>query len=195
MRAPVASKAAARKTTPRKRASAAVEDPHARRMLHVLAQFRELFRVSQQHFQRIEERCGVSGAQLWALAEIRARPGLNVSELSRLLSIELPTASNLLARLAGRALVRRERSNPDQRVVRVYLTAEGERLLRRAPKPAQGVIQAALAQLPKAAVTRLQRDLEVLLRATGTRPRREGLKPMSETGPAGAARRRRQAPE
>jgi DNA-binding MarR family transcriptional regulator len=155
----------------------------------VLAQFRELFRVSQQHFQRIESKCGVSGAQLWALAEIRTQPGMSVSELSRLLSIELPTASNLLARLAGRDLVRRERSTPDQRVVRVYLTAEGERLLRRAPKPAQGVIQAGLTQLPKAALVRMERDLDTLLRATGMRRRREGRKLMSEMGLAGGSGR------
>jgi DNA-binding MarR family transcriptional regulator len=160
-------------------------------VLEVLKQFRELFRVSQQHFQRIEERCGVSGAQLWALAEIRDRPGLSVSELSQLLSIELPTASNLLARLGARKLVRRERSTPDQRVVRVFLTAEGERLVRRAPRPAQGMIQAALAKLPGTALKRLHDDLESLLRATDVRHPREGLKLMSEMALAGNGSRRK----
>ena len=54
---------------------------HAVAAMAVLQQFRELFRVSQQHFQRVESSCGVSGAQLWALSgrrhawchDIRAR--------------------------------------------------------------------------------------------------------------------------
>src|SRR5947209_11979272 len=76
--------------------------------VHVLRQFRELFRVSQQHFQRDEATCGVSGAQLWALCEIEQAPGMTVSDIARKLSIHLSTASNLLDKLQARNLVHRE---------------------------------------------------------------------------------------
>src|SRR5262245_62775847 len=101
----------------------------------VLQHLRELYRVSQQHFQRIEARCGLSGAQLWALSELKARPGSTISELASALSIHLSTASNLLDRLEHKKLVRRHRGPPDQRVVRVVVTPEGEDMLRLAPKP------------------------------------------------------------
>lgn len=146
----------------------------------VLQQFRELFRVSQRHFQRIEERCGVSGAQLWAMREIDRAPGLTISEMARVLSVHLSTSSNLLDKLQKQGLVRRERRSADQRLVRVYLTAEGKRLLRRAPRPVEGVIPDALGRMPAAALRRLQADLQALLEVASARSVRASMKPLGE---------------
>lgn len=148
--------------------------------LSVLQHLRELYRVSQQHFQRIEVRCGLSGAQVWALSELKARPASTISELARALSIHLSTASNLLDRLEERKLVRRHRGPPDQRVVRVTLTPEGERMLRLAPKPAEGIIQDALHRMPREALVRLDRDLEALLRQAKVRDPRAAMKHLAE---------------
>ena len=146
----------------------------------VLQQFRELFRVSQQHFQRIESNCGVSGAQLWALSELRKTPGLTVSELARKLSIHLSTSSNLLDKLELQKLIRRERNSTDQRVVRVYLTTSGQQMLRRAPKPVEGVIPDALGKMPATALRSLKRDLGLLLGLASERNPEEGMKPLAE---------------
>lgn len=146
----------------------------------VLQHLRELYRVSQQHFQRIEARCGLSGAQLWALSQLQAHPGSTVSELATALSIHLSTASNLVGRLEDRELVRRHRGPPDQRVVRVLLTAEGKRLLRLAPRPAEGIIHDALARMSNDALVRLDRDLETLLRHAHVRDQRAALKHLTE---------------
>ena len=154
--------------------------PKSSQALVVLRHIRELLRVSQQHFQRIEARCGVSGAQLWALAELQARPGLKISELATVLSVHLSTASNLLDRLEAKALVRRQRGTKDQRVVRVYLTPAGQRVLRKAPKPAEGIIPDALHRMPRDALGRLDRDLEKLLRLTRIRDRRAAMKPLAD---------------
>ncbi len=135
----------------------------------VLQQFRELFRVSQQHFQRIESNCGVSGAQLWALSELLVTPGLTVSQLARRMSVHLSTSSNLLDKLEAHGLVRRERGREDQRIVRVYLTAAGEGVLRKAPQPAEGVIPDALSRMPASALENLQRELRVLLELASLR--------------------------
>jgi DNA-binding MarR family transcriptional regulator len=131
--------------------------------IRVLQHLRELYRVSQQHFQRIEVRCGLSGAQLWALSEVRARPGSTVSEIAGALSVHLSTASNLLDRLEEKELVRRHRGPPDQRVVRITVTPEGEAMLRLAPKPPEGIIQDALRRMRNDALARLDRDLAALL--------------------------------
>lgn len=148
--------------------------------VHVLRQLRELFRVSQQHFQRVEATCGVSGAQLWALCEIQERAGITVSEIARTMSIHLSTASNLLDKLESRKLVRRERAATDQRVVRVYVTREGEKVLKRAPGPAEGVIPDALQKMPATALLRLNRDLTALLELASIRKPEEGLKHLGE---------------
>jgi DNA-binding MarR family transcriptional regulator len=135
----------------------------------VLKQFRELFRVSQQHFQRVERSCGVSGAQLWALAELCERPGQTVSELALALSVHLSTASNLTVRLEKRGLVRRRRSASDQRAVCLYATARGTRCVARAPQPAVGIIPDALHRMSKRSLATLNRDLEALLELTRAR--------------------------
>jgi DNA-binding MarR family transcriptional regulator len=148
--------------------------------LSVLQHLRELYRVSQQHFQRVEVRCGLSGAQLWALSELKARPGSTISELASTLSVHLSTASNLLDRLEDKKLVRRRRGPPDQRVVRVIVTPEGENMLRLAPKPAEGIIQDALQRMPRDALVRLDRDLETLLRRAKVRDQRAAMKHLAE---------------
>lgn len=148
--------------------------------IRVLRQFRELFRVSQQHFQRIEATCGVSGAQLWALCEIHDAPGMTVSDIAKKLSIHLSTASNLLDKLQTRNLVKRERASTDQRVVRVFVTREGMKVLKRAPGPVEGVIPDALQKMPERALTRLHADLERVLELASIRRPREGLKHLAE---------------
>lgn len=153
---------------------------HDTRVAVVLQQLRELFRVAQQHFQKVEAKCGVSGAQLWAMSELDGQPGLKVSELARALSIHLSTASNMLDKLEGKAFIRRERTSGDQRVVKVFLTAEGRRCLKRAPRPVQGVLPDALARMPRAAVHRLERDLSVLLELSSVRSPGAALRHLSE---------------
>lgn len=148
--------------------------------VRVLQHLRELYRVSQQHFQRIEVRCGLSGAQLWALSELKARPASTISEIASALSVHLSTASNLLDRLEDRKLVRRHRGPPDQRIVRVTVTTEGEAMLRLAPKPAEGIIPDALQRMRKDALVRLDHDLEALLRHAKTRNPAAAMKHLAE---------------
>ena len=58
----------------------------------------------------------------------------------------------------------RKRDEVDQRVVRVFLTAAGERLVRKAPGPARGVLPDALEALPPAALRRLDQSVAALLK-------------------------------
>ncbi len=146
----------------------------------VLQQFRELFRVSQQHFQRIESHCGVSGAQLWALSELSGAPGLTVSQLARAMSIHLSTSSNLLDKLEAQDLIRRERGKTDQRVVHIFLTAVGQRVLKMAPRPTEGVIPDALTRMPARTLRSLRRDLGQLLELASVRNLKAAMKPLGE---------------
>src|SRR3954467_12700913 len=118
-----------------------VEDPRRhRKMLDVLAQFRVLFRSIRLHYQRVQRRSGVTGAQLWALAHVAVHPGTKMGELARALAIHPSTASNLVRRLEALALVLRKRKGRDQRTVQLYLTGKGSKALSRAPRPLIGVL-------------------------------------------------------
>ena len=83
-----------------------------RRMLEVLEQFRVIVKSIRRHYQDVERRAGVTGAQLWALAQIAGQPGSPVGELARALAVHQSTASNLVRELLKRRLVTRESCQP-----------------------------------------------------------------------------------
>lgn len=145
-----------------------------------LRQFRVIFGAVRQHFQAIEKSCGVSGAQIWAMAALRETPGLKVSELAQALSIHASTASNLLDKAEKSGLLRRERNSTDQRVVRLYLTEAGEQALSRAPQPLTGILTHALGQLPADTLARLNEDLATLIAHMGAIDTQDAQKPLSE---------------
>lgn len=138
------------------------EGDHAR-MLDVLRQFRVVIRSIKRHYQWVERRSGVSGAQLWAMERIAATRGLAPGDLARELAIHPSTASNLLARLEELKLVERRRRHTDQRRVQLYLTERGKAVMAKAPRPLKGVLQQALADMPAAHLATLHKGLDELL--------------------------------
>ncbi len=137
--------------------------PHKKR-LEVLKQFRLLLRSIKRHYQWVEEECGLSGAQVWAMAEIADVPGIKVSDLAKALGVHLSTASNMLRRLEELGLVKRLRIGEDHRVVQLQVSAKGMRILRRAPRPLVGILQQALLDLPQSRVDSLYSDLGEVIR-------------------------------
>jgi DNA-binding MarR family transcriptional regulator len=149
-------------------------------MLDVLALFRVVFRSVRQHYQRVERRSGVTGAQLWALAHVAAHPGTRMGQLARALAIHPSTASNLVRRLESLGLVARERRGKDQRAVQLYLTAGGTRALRHAPQPLIGVLQQALSGLPARSLDGLRRHLQELIGTMKVKDLRARSMPISQ---------------
>ena len=133
----------------------------------VLRQFRIVFNAVKAHFQQVERKAGVGGAQVWALAVIRDRPGLGVNDLAAALDVRQPTASNLVKALAQHGLIEVRREGPDRRAVQLHLLKEGRRVLRRAPGPFTGVLPQALASLDAETLARLEADLDKLIGVLG----------------------------
>ena len=128
----------------------------------VLGQFRLIFRSAKKHFQWVQDRTGVSGAQLWVLAELQRRPGIRVTDLARAMGIHQSTVSNLIDPLERRGLIQRDRSSRDLRVVHLSLTRAGRETIARAPRPLVGVLPDALHSLGRADLVELQRRLDRL---------------------------------
>ncbi|HQV13575.1 MAG TPA: MarR family transcriptional regulator [Denitromonas sp.] len=124
--------------------------------------FRSIYAGVRHHLQNIERRCGASGAQVWALALVARQPGIRVTELAGAMAIHPSTASNLLAKAEKGGLLRRERSQADQRVVKLFLTELGADTLAKAPEPVAGLLPDALARLPQDVLLRLSADLQLL---------------------------------
>jgi len=131
--------------------------------IKVLAQFREVFRAAKLHFAAVRRSAGVSGAQLWALWELHEQPGLQVSELTRKMSLHQSTVSNLVEKMCAGGLVLRGGHPQDRRVVRLRLSAAGKKVVARAPKPARGILPDALARMPLEDLRLLQGSLQRLI--------------------------------
>ena len=149
------------------------------REVEVIRHFRTIVKAIQTHSTGIERRCGVSASQLWALWEIQAEPGLRVKDISERLSITPATASNLLDKIEGKGLIRRDRSGPDQRVVQLFPTQEGEALLANAPGPAEGALLNALARLDEVGLIDVASSLSALVEAFAIEEQGFDMAPMS----------------
>jgi len=135
--------------------------------VRVLRQFRLVFNTVKMHFQQMEKRAGLGGAQVWALSVVRDRPGIGVNDLARALDVRQPTASNLVKALAERDLIEVRKSESDGRAVMLHVRPAGTRVLRRVPGPFTGVLPQALASLDPATLERLEQDLAVLIQVLG----------------------------
>lgn len=145
--------------------------PRAVNMKSVVRSLRRVVQAKQAHSRWVEQQCGVSAAQLWAIWLLQQTPGLRVSDLSQLMSIHQSTASNMLDKLQSKQLIRREREAADQRVVRLHLTAEGERLLEAAPQPAQGHVTRAMQRLSDEQLAVLAGALDTLVESMSEAPK------------------------
>lgn len=172
--------------TRRRKASSAGQErpapasPKSTKMLEVLQQFRILIKSIRGHYREVENRSGVSGAQLWALAHIADNPGSKVGELARALAIHQSTASNLVGRLESLGLIARTRLRHDQRSVKLVVTAKGARAVKRAPRPLIGVLQQALSDIPPTSLNALHRHLGKLVGAIKNRDTRGRSTPLSD---------------
>ena len=145
----------------------------------VLQQFRIVFNAVKTHFQQVERRSGVGGAQIWALSLIRDRPGIGVGDLAIALNVRQPTASNLVRNLAQQELIEVRREGPDCRAVQLHATTEGRKVLRRTPGPFAGVLPEALATLDDESLEQLEKHLGVLIKHLGA-DERAATKPLAQ---------------
>jgi len=143
----------------------------------VIRQLRVIIRALQGHSRSVERACGISAAQLWALWELQRSPGLNVSDLSRQLSVHPSTASNLLDKLEQGGLIERRRRERDQRIVRLYVTEAGQDLLARAPAAPQGELNSALQEMEPEQLLVLEQALGTLIGRMASVEPRAGLQP------------------
>ena len=131
----------------------------------VLRRFRLVFNAVKTHFQQVEKKAGVGGAQLWALSIVRDHPDIGVNDLAKAMDIHQSTASNLVKTLIARELVAGAKKGADRRAVQLRILPAGSAVLRRAPGPLTGVLPQALASLDVRTLKRMDADLAKLITA------------------------------
>lgn len=137
--------------------------PESAAATQVLRQFRSVFNAVKSHFQQVEKRAGIGGAQVWALSTIQAQPGIGMTGLATAMDIHQTTASNLVKALFKLELVRVEKNAPDKRAVQLFVQPKARGVLTKVPGPFSGVLPSALAALDAPTLLRLEADLARLL--------------------------------
>ena len=112
---------------------------------------------------------GLTYPQYLAMLVLWEQGDQTVRELSDRLALESSTLTPLLKRLEAAGLVSRQRSRSDERVVRVSLTAAGQRLRRPAVDIQRGV--ACKTRLPDSRLETLRNELHDLAKTMATVPK------------------------
>lgn len=74
---------------------------------------------------------GVTSSQHTVLSTLAHKDGLSLSEVGRRVFLDKPAITGLADRLEKDGLVERRRTSSDRRVIRLYLTPKGRKLLHR----------------------------------------------------------------
>jgi MarR family transcriptional regulator, lower aerobic nicotinate degradation pathway regulator len=120
---------------------------------------RRAHQISAAVFEDACRELQLTPAQFGALTVLQAHPGLGQSSLARALGFDKVTVLRVLRGLQARGLVTRAPAEGNKRNISVVLTADGQRLLKVAQKPAETAYRRLMAPLSKAQ----QQDLLDLL--------------------------------
>ena len=119
--------------------------------------------VSRLVMRNLEERIarhGITQGMWFYLRVLWENDGISQKELSERTGVVGPSTVGAMARMEAMGLIERRRDGADARVSRVHLTARGRRLERALVPIAVGVINDAVAGLPRAEIDRMKGMLD-----------------------------------
>ena len=127
------------------RTRTAPHDAEVRAAIDALRRIVQALRISARD---VERRTTLSGAQLFALAEIAANPGASVNDVAALTLTHQSSVSVVIRRLVDRRLVAKVPAGNDRRKQSLMVTAAGRKALARVPDVVQQQLIAAIAARP-----------------------------------------------
>jgi MarR family transcriptional regulator, organic hydroperoxide resistance regulator len=133
----------------------------------IIDNLRRVFQVVNEQSKKAEHATGLTGPQLWAIKTIAQEAPIMVSEIARRMYLHPATVVGILDRLEKQGLVIRIRSTEDRRVVKVELTAQGQALVKKAPKVAQGLLVEGLEKLNEKKLINIAQGLDQMVDILG----------------------------
>lgn len=133
----------------------------------IIDNIRRVFKAVNDHSKKAEHETGITGPQLWAIKIIGDLSPVKVSDIARRMYIHPATVVGILDRLESRKLVKRVRSNDDRRVVKVTLTDDGKKIVKKSPQVAQGLLVKGLEVLSVERLQEIYSALEELVHILG----------------------------
>ena len=116
-------------------------DHHVDAIVNSLRRIIQALRLSSSV---VQDKLGISGAQLFVLQQLADHPASSLRELEERTFTDQSSVSVVVSRLVGNRHVTRRRSTVDGRRIELGVTATGRALVRRAPPLAQAQLVATL---------------------------------------------------
>ena len=149
-------------------------------ILVTLKMFRMTLDAVRRHSEWVESRHDISSVDLWALWELAQAPGLRAVDLAKVMAMPRPNTESLLDGLLKRGLVRAE-SDPQSTTPGIYfVTYDGQCIADASPQFGQGVLKAAMNNLPDDALLSLAQAMSDLVQNLPFLEQSAALQPMAE---------------
>jgi DNA-binding MarR family transcriptional regulator len=136
----------------------------------ILDAIRRLVRHLRLADRAAQSELGISGAQLFVLAELGKTPALSLNEVAALTRTDQSSVSVVVSRLVEAGLITRERDTRDARRLVLDLTPSGRAVLDRAPAVPQEQMLRAMDRLPSAERKQFADLLTALVEELGAEP-------------------------
>jgi DNA-binding MarR family transcriptional regulator len=135
---------------------------HLNAVVNALRRITQGIRLSSSS---VHDALGITGAQLFVLQQLAARPGASLRQLAEATLTDQSSVSVVVSRLVSAGHVARRIAASDARRTELTLTDRGRALLRRAPRLAQTRLMTSLRGVPTAQLRVTARVLERAARA------------------------------
>jgi DNA-binding MarR family transcriptional regulator len=129
----------------------------------IIESLRRIFKAVQDYSHEVGGKFGITGPQLWALKTISDNERLSLGDLSERMYSHPSTITGVIDRLEEKGYVTRNRGQVDRRVIYVQLTAEGRKVTKEAPNPAQGRMIYGLKNLKKGELNLISNSVQKLV--------------------------------
>ena len=129
----------------------------------IMQSLRRIFKAIQDYSHEVSKNYGVTGPQLWAIKTIALNGNVSLGDLSKGMYLQPSTITGLVDVLEQKGYLVRVRDREDRRVVKVRLTAKGQRLAKKAPNPAQGKMIYGLTKLKRRELTVIFNSIQKLV--------------------------------
>ncbi|MHB9003423.1 MAG: MarR family winged helix-turn-helix transcriptional regulator [Coriobacteriia bacterium] len=134
-------------------------DPVSREVVHAL---RSSMMLQKRLMMKLLASRAAHPAQALCLGVLAHRDGMSQSEIADMMHVTRPTVTAMLQRLESAGVVERRPDSLDQRITRVFLTAEGQRHAEHAREVQRKAVDVSLAWMDEADRVELARLLNAM---------------------------------
>jgi MarR family transcriptional regulator, organic hydroperoxide resistance regulator len=149
-------------------------------ILATLKMFRMTLDAVRRHSEWIESRHHISAVELWLIWELAQSPGLRAVDLAKLMALPRPSTESLLEGLIKRGLVKDSNGEGSDTPGIFFTTFDGQRIADASPQYGQGVLKAAMSNLPDESLANLVQAMSDLVQNLPFLEERAALQPMAD---------------